>query len=93
MHYKSCKDNSGAIELARLPKIGPRSKHINVVFHRLREYIHNVPIHIKHVFMNYQCADAWTKPLPQKVFLNSYKTIFGFQIMTHISQDQLNEGL
>jgi hypothetical protein len=40
--YVYCKvfeDNSGALELARLPKLRPRSKHINVCYHHFREHI------------------------------------------------------
>ena len=38
----SCKvfeDNSGALELACLPKIQPRMKHINQYFHHLWEHV------------------------------------------------------
>ena len=42
--YVYCKvfeDNSGALELARLPKLHPRTKHINVCYHHFREHVRN----------------------------------------------------
>ena len=42
--YVYCKvfeDNSGALELARLPKLRPCTKHINVCYHHFREHVHN----------------------------------------------------
>jgi hypothetical protein len=32
-------DNSGTLELARLPKLHPRTKHINVCYHHFREHV------------------------------------------------------
>ncbi len=40
--YVYCKvfeDNSGALELTRLPKLCPRTKHINVCYHHFREHV------------------------------------------------------
>jgi hypothetical protein len=40
--YVYCKvfeDNSGALELARLPKLCPRTKHINVCYHHFCEHV------------------------------------------------------
>jgi hypothetical protein len=40
--YVYCKvfeDNSGALELARLPKLRPRTKHINVCYHHFHEHV------------------------------------------------------
>ena len=78
MHYKEFEDNSGAIELARLPKIRPHTKHINVVFHHFCEYARKGLIRIQKFSTDDQCADAWTKLLPQNVLLNHRKFVFGF---------------
>ncbi len=32
-------DNAGAMELARLPKLHPHTKHINVCYHHFREHV------------------------------------------------------
>ncbi len=40
--YVYCKvfdDNSSALELARLPKLCPRTKHINVCYHHFRKHV------------------------------------------------------
>ena len=78
VHCKEFEDNSGAIESISLPKTRPRTKHINVVFHQFREDELTVNMHIQQVYMNNQCADAWTKPLPHKVFLKHFKISLGF---------------
>ncbi len=39
MYCKVFEDNSGALELARLPKLRPRSKHINVCYHYFCDYV------------------------------------------------------
>ncbi|KAL7475484.1 hypothetical protein ACHAW6_001396, partial [Cyclotella cf. meneghiniana] len=39
MYCKVFEDNSGALELARLPKLHPCTKHINVCYHHIREHV------------------------------------------------------
>ena len=39
VHCTVFEDNSGARELARLPKIRPRTKHINQLYHHFREHV------------------------------------------------------
>jgi hypothetical protein len=39
VYCKVFKDNSGALELARLPKLRPRTKHINVCYHNFCEHV------------------------------------------------------
>ena len=63
VYCKVFKNNSGAIELAVLPKIFPCNKHNNVVFRSFYEYISKGVIHIQQVSTNDQCDDAWTKPV------------------------------
>jgi hypothetical protein len=36
---KAFKDNSGALELAHLPKMRPQTKHINIKYHHFREHV------------------------------------------------------
>ena len=69
--YVYCKvfeDNSGALELARLPKLRPRTKHINVCYHHFREHVRKGLIKIFPVDTKDQIADALTKPLAQNDF-------------------------
>ncbi len=39
VYCKVFEDNSGALELAWLPKLLPRTKHINVCCHHFREHV------------------------------------------------------
>ena len=69
--YVYCKvfeDNSGALELARLPKLRPRTKHINVCYHHFCEHVQKGLIKIFPVDTKDQIADALIKPLAQNVF-------------------------
>jgi hypothetical protein len=54
VYCKVFEDNSGALELARLPKLHLRTKHINICYH------HFCPVDTKD-----QIADALTKALAQ----------------------------
>jgi hypothetical protein len=40
VYCKAFEDNRGALELAKAPKMRPRTKHINLVFHHFRDYVH-----------------------------------------------------
>jgi hypothetical protein len=64
--YVYCKvfeDNSGALDLARLPKLCPRTKHINVCYHHFCKHVRNWLIKIFPVRTKNQIADALTKAL------------------------------
>ena len=67
--YKAFEDNSGALELARSPKMRPRSKHINIVYHHLRSYVKNRTILLYPIRTDDQQADIFTKPLPEHLFI------------------------
>ena len=47
VNYKAFEDNYEAIELTRLPKIRPRTKYINIVFHHFHEYVRKGLIRIQ----------------------------------------------
>jgi hypothetical protein len=69
--YVYCKvfgDNSGALELARLPKLYPCTKHINVCYYHFCKHVRNGLIKIFSVGTENQITDALTKALPQNVF-------------------------
>jgi hypothetical protein len=64
--YVYCKvfeDNAGTLELARLPKLCPRTKHINVCYHHFCEHVHKGLIKIFPINTKDQIADALTKAL------------------------------
>jgi hypothetical protein len=78
--YVYCKvfeDNSGALELAQLPKLRPRIKHINVCYHHFCEHICKGLIKIFPIDMKDRIADALTKALAQNDFTRHRKYMCG----------------
>ena len=69
VYCKAFEDNSGALELARTPKMRPRTKHINIVYHHFREHVRKRLIQLIPIGTEDQIADIFTKPLPQNAFL------------------------
>ena len=78
VHCKVFEDNSGAIELVRLPKIRPRTKHINNTYHHFREYVAKGEIPILAIPSADQPADILTKPLAVETFVRHRKFIQGW---------------
>ena len=77
VYCKVFEDNSGALELARMPKLRPRTKHINVCYHHFREHVRNGLIKIFPVATDEQTADVLTKPLAQNLFTKHRIAICG----------------
>jgi hypothetical protein len=69
VYCKVFKDNAGVLELARLPKLCPHTKHINICYHHFREHVRKGLIKIFPVGTSDQIADALTKALPQNNFV------------------------
>ena len=70
-------DNRGALELAKMPKLGPRTKHIVLKYHHFREHIRNGKVHIHAIDMREQLADIFTKALPREAFQYLRRKICG----------------
>ena len=68
MYCEVFTDNSSALELARLPKLCPRSKHINVCYHHFCKHVRKGLIKIFPIDTKDQIADALTKALAQNDF-------------------------
>ncbi len=71
VYCKVFEDNSGALELARLSKLHPRTKHINVCYHHFCEHVRK-PIDTKD-----QIADALTKALAPNDFQHHHRYMCG----------------
>jgi len=78
IHCKAFEDNSGALELAKTPKMRPRTKHINLVYHHFRSFVRDSKITIHHVGTLEQTADIFTKPLDQNLFLKHRRLMMGW---------------
>jgi len=77
VYCKAFEDNSGALELARLPKLRPRTKHINTCFHHFREHVRNGLIKIYPIGTKDQIADVLTKAISQNDLQRHRKAISG----------------
>ena len=77
-------DNSGALEMARSPKMRPRTKHINLKYHWFRSFIakagENIDgkVVVLAIDTKDQLADIFTKAVTQELFLKFRKAIFGW---------------
>ena len=78
VHCTVFEDNSSALELARLPKIRPRTKHINQSFHHFRGHLEHQEMSIQATHTDAQLADILTKPLPEAPFVRHRKAIMGW---------------
>jgi Reverse transcriptase (RNA-dependent DNA polymerase) len=78
IHCKAFEDNSGALEMARTPKMRPRTKHMNIKYHHFREAVEDGSVTIHAINTLDQLADICTKPLPQELFERLRKSIMGW---------------
>ena len=75
---KAFEDNSGALELAKSPKLTPRTKHINITYHHFREAVRLRIIQLFPISTVNQLEDIYTKPLPRDLFVKFRKIIMGW---------------
>jgi hypothetical protein len=78
VHCKVFEDNSGAIEIARFPKVRPRTKHLNVRLHHFRDYVERGEITIHAISTNDQLADILTKPVNQGILERHRSVVMGW---------------
>lgn len=78
VHCKVFEDNLGALEIARIPKMRPRTKHLNVKLHHFREYVESGKISIHAVSTHDQQADMFSKNLSVVLFRKFRKLVFGW---------------
>ena len=72
------KDNSGAVELANVPKMRPRTRHINPKYHHFRKYVFEGKIKVQYIPSKEQHGDIMTKNLPRDLFLKHRLAINGW---------------
>jgi hypothetical protein len=78
VHCKAFEDNSGALKMARTPKMRPRTKHLNIKYHHFREAVEQGLVTIHAVRTMDQLADIFTKPLPLEMLKGLRKKIMGW---------------
>ena len=76
--YQVFEDNSGALEMAKVHKYRPRTKHLNVKLHHFRDYVERGKIMIKEIGTKFQLADYLTKPLDEKTLKPLRQKVMGW---------------
>ena len=71
-------DNSGALELARTPRMRPRTKHINIKYHHFRQHVAAGLIKIEPINTLDQLADVFTKAVSRDLFFKFRGLIMGW---------------
>jgi hypothetical protein len=79
VHCKVFEDNSGALEMGRLPKMRPRTKHICVRMHHFREHVRQGRISLHKIPSRLQLADIATKPQPVALFQEQRESLLQWQ--------------
>jgi hypothetical protein len=80
VHCRVFEDNSGAIELAKVPKMRPRTKHINCKYHHFRQHVDRGDITVLPIKSEDQPADMLTKALNQETLQKHRMKIMGWDM-------------
>jgi hypothetical protein len=75
---KIFEDNVGAVEMANVPKMRPRTKHLNVKYHFFRQFVQKGMLIVEHIAGERQIADILTKALEVVTFLKHRKKMMGW---------------
>ena len=79
VHCKAFEDNTGALEIAKIHKYRPRTKHLNCRLHHFRSYVDDTKeISIHKIDTKEQPADYLTKPLNQENLERLRPTMMGW---------------
>jgi hypothetical protein len=71
-------DNEGAKAMATVPKMRPRTKHVNGRMHHFRGAVASGKLKIESIDTSDQLADIGTKPLAKDLFTRLRKEIMGW---------------
>jgi len=80
LHCEIFEDNRGALEIAQLPKMRPRTKHINVKYFHFYSVTQRKgsPYTFHWIDTKEQVADIFTKPLDVQTFVKLRKKLLGW---------------
>ena len=62
-------DNQSCIQLSENPVFNDRSKHIEIRYHFIRDYVHRGVVELLYISIDEQVADILTKSLGQGKFV------------------------
>jgi len=80
VHCRVFEDNSGAIEIAKVPKMRPRTKHINIKYHHFRDYVERGEVTVHPIDTKEQPADMLTKPLNERALSKHRLFVMGWKV-------------
>jgi hypothetical protein len=72
-------DNKSTVEMANVPKMRPRTKHLNIKYHFFRQYVEDGTLSILHIPGEHQMADIFTKPLEKESFIKHRTNLTNWQ--------------
>jgi hypothetical protein len=78
VHCRVFEDNSGALEIAKVAKFRPRTKHLNNRLHHFRSYVDSKEISIHKIGTESQIADILTKPLNEETLVRHRRVAMGW---------------
>ena len=78
IHCQLFEDNSGALEIARVKKYRPRTRHIAAQWHHFRQYVTDKTIEILSCPTTEQRADPATKQCEAHLFFKHRRANFGW---------------
>ena len=78
VHCEVFDDNSGAMEIAQVPKMRPRTKHINIKYYHFRDFVEKGEISIHKIATKDQPSDILTKPFNATILNNHCGFIMGW---------------
>jgi hypothetical protein len=68
IHCKIFEDNAAAVEISKVPKIRPRTRHINVLYHHFRSEVANNCVTAEPIATHDNIADIFTKQQNSALF-------------------------
>ena len=78
VHCRVFEDNSSALEMAKVYKFRPRTKHLNVKLHHFQTYVESGEISIHKLDTKEQLADYLMKPLNFEMLQHLQKLVLGW---------------
>ena len=78
IYSKVFEDNQGALQLARAPRMTPRTKHYGIKYHFFRDYVKRGEVQLHKIASKEQRADIFTKGLVQATFQYIRKSLLGW---------------
>ena len=78
VHCHVFEENSGALEMARIHKYRPRTKHLNIRLHHFRDYVERKEMSIHPINTNDQPVDSLTKALNEETLARHRFAVLGW---------------